>query len=130
MVSETLANPGAEIFDVIHYFGTRGKLFDVHFRNIRGHRDDFVETHPDDGDVDFLKAAILRLRLRLHPRSYSIGGRTELSVHTESKTAQSYLIYNDFRLSAYSEVLREVLWRWNTKVPLDLLGRSADHRGY
>jgi D-mannonate dehydratase len=81
MVSETLANPGAEIFDVIHYFGTRGKLFDVHFRNIRGHRDDFVETHPDDGDVDFLKAAILRLRLRLHPRSYSICGRTELSEH-------------------------------------------------
>jgi mannonate dehydratase len=28
----------------------------VHFRNIRGHRDDFVEVHPDEGDVDFVKA--------------------------------------------------------------------------
>jgi mannonate dehydratase len=55
-VSEMLANPGAEIFDVIRYFGTRDKIFNVHFRNIRGHRDDFVETYPDDGDVDFVKA--------------------------------------------------------------------------
>jgi mannonate dehydratase len=55
-VSEMLANPGTEIFDVIRYFGSRDKIFNVHFRNIRGHRDDFVETYPDDGDVDFVKA--------------------------------------------------------------------------
>jgi mannonate dehydratase len=55
-VSEMLANPGTEIFDVIRYFGTRDKIFNVHFRNIRGHRDDFLETYPDDGDVDFVKA--------------------------------------------------------------------------
>ncbi|MGA3224061.1 MAG: mannonate dehydratase [Acidobacteriaceae bacterium] len=55
-VSEMLAHPGTEIFDVIRYFGTRDKIFNVHFRNIRGHRDDFVETYPDDGDVDFVKA--------------------------------------------------------------------------
>jgi mannonate dehydratase len=55
-VSEMLMNPGAEIFDVIRYFGTRDKIFNVHFRNIRGHRDDFVETYPDDGDIDFVKA--------------------------------------------------------------------------
>jgi mannonate dehydratase len=55
-VSEMLADPGKEIFDVIRYFGTRGKIFNVHFRNIRGHRNDFVETFPDEGDVDFVKA--------------------------------------------------------------------------
>jgi mannonate dehydratase len=55
-VSEMLADPGREIFDVIRYFGTRGKIFNVHFRNIRGHRDDFVEVFPDEGDVDFVKA--------------------------------------------------------------------------
>ena len=27
----------------------------VHFRNIRGYKDDFVETFPDDGDVDLLR---------------------------------------------------------------------------
>jgi mannonate dehydratase len=55
-VSEMLANPGKEIFDVIRYFGTRDKIFNVHFRNIRGHRDDFLEVYPDEGDVDFFKA--------------------------------------------------------------------------
>jgi len=55
-ISEDLEDPGTEIFDVIRYFGTRGKIFNVHFRNIRGHRDDFVETFPDEGDVDFVKA--------------------------------------------------------------------------
>ena len=55
-VSEMLNNPGAEIFDVIRYFGSRKKIFNVHFRNIRGRRDDFVEVFPDEGDVDFVKA--------------------------------------------------------------------------
>jgi mannonate dehydratase len=55
-VSEMLADPGKEIFDVIRYFGTRQKIFNVHFRNIRGHRDDFVEVYPDEGDVDMWKA--------------------------------------------------------------------------
>jgi len=55
-VSDMPADPGREIFDVIRYFGSRGKIFNVHFRNIRGHRNDFVEVFPDEGDVDFVKA--------------------------------------------------------------------------
>ena len=55
-VSEMLADPGTEIFDVIRYFGTRKKIFNVHFRNIRGHRNDFLEVYPDEGDVNFVKA--------------------------------------------------------------------------
>jgi mannonate dehydratase len=55
-VSEMLEDPGTEIYDVIRYFGTRKKIFNVHFRNIRGHRNDFVEVYPDEGDVDFVKA--------------------------------------------------------------------------
>ena len=55
-VAEMLNDPGKEIFDVIRYFGTRGKIFNVHFRNIRGHRDEFVEVFPDEGDVDFVQA--------------------------------------------------------------------------
>jgi mannonate dehydratase len=55
-ISEDLRNPGVEIFDVIRYFGERKKIFNVHFRNIRGHRDDFLEVFPDEGDVDFVKA--------------------------------------------------------------------------
>ncbi|MCU1262555.1 MAG: D-mannonate dehydratase [Bryobacterales bacterium] len=55
-VSEMLHDPGKEIYDVIRYFGTRDKIFNVHFRNIRGHRDDFIEVYPDEGDIDFVKA--------------------------------------------------------------------------
>jgi mannonate dehydratase len=55
-VSEMLADPGKEIFDVIRYFGSRHKIFNVHFRNIRGHRNDFIEVYPDEGDVNFVKA--------------------------------------------------------------------------
>ena len=56
-VSENLYHPNEEIGDVIRYFGSRKKIFNVHFRNIRGHRDDFVaEMFPDEGDVDFVKA--------------------------------------------------------------------------
>ena len=54
-VSEMLRDPGKEIYDVIRYFGSRGKIFNVHFRNIRGHRDDFQEVFPDEGDIDFVK---------------------------------------------------------------------------
>lgn len=58
-VSEMLKNPGIEIFDVIRYFGTRKKIFNVHFRNIRGRRDDFQEVYPDEGDVDFVQAVMV-----------------------------------------------------------------------
>lgn len=57
--SEMLEDPGKEIYDVIRYFGSRKKLFNVHFRNIRGKRDDFQETYPDNGDVDMIKAAMV-----------------------------------------------------------------------
>lgn len=55
-VSEMLREPGREIYDVIRYFGSRGKIFNVHFRNIRGGFLNFQETFIDDGDVDMLKA--------------------------------------------------------------------------
>jgi mannonate dehydratase len=55
-VSEMLKKPNEEIHDVIRYFGSRGKIFNVHFRNIRGGFLNFVETMPDDGDVDMPKA--------------------------------------------------------------------------
>ena len=56
-ICENLPDPKAQLFDVIRWFGSRRKIFNVHFRNIRGHRDDFVaETFPDDGDIDMAAA--------------------------------------------------------------------------
>lgn len=55
-VAESLKNPREEIYEAIHYFGSRGKIFNVHFRNIKGGFLHFQETFPDNGDVDFLRA--------------------------------------------------------------------------
>lgn len=55
-MAESLENPRADIHEVIRYFGEREKIFNVHFRNIKGGLGNFVEVFPDEGDVDMLKA--------------------------------------------------------------------------
>lgn len=57
-VAEMLRDPGNEIHDVIRYFGKRKKIFNIHFRNIQGHRDDFREVYPDEGDMNMLQVAL------------------------------------------------------------------------
>ncbi len=54
-VTEMLKDPACEIPDVIRYFGSRRKIFNVHFRNIHGRFLDFQETFPDDGDVNMIQ---------------------------------------------------------------------------
>ncbi len=56
-VAEMLQDPRHEILDVVRYFGQRGKIFNIHFRNIRGRRDSFQETYPDEGDLDMVAVA-------------------------------------------------------------------------
>lgn len=51
-VAEMLENPDKEIDDVIRWFGERKKIFNVHFRNISGGKLSFMETFPDEGDMD------------------------------------------------------------------------------
>jgi len=55
-VCSQLEHPQEEIFDVIRNLGARGKIFNVHIRNVRGRRGDFVETFPDDGEIDMVRA--------------------------------------------------------------------------
>jgi len=55
-ICEGLENPNKEIHDVIRYFGSRKKIFMVHFRNIEGKIGDFRETFPDNGDVNMIEA--------------------------------------------------------------------------
>ncbi|MEN6602460.1 MAG: mannonate dehydratase [Bryobacteraceae bacterium] len=54
-VTEILQDPDREIHEVIRYFGERKKIFNVHFRNIKGRYLNFQETLPDDGDVNMLR---------------------------------------------------------------------------
>jgi mannonate dehydratase len=58
-IGEMLDDPKREVGEVIRWFGSRGKIFNVHFRNIRGRKLDFMETFPDEGDMDM--PASLRL---------------------------------------------------------------------
>lgn len=55
-VAEMLDNPGRDIYEVIRWFASRRKIFLVHFRNIKGGRDNFQEVYPDEGDVDMARA--------------------------------------------------------------------------
>jgi mannonate dehydratase len=41
---------------VIRWFGERGKIFNVHFRNIKGKKLDFMEAFPDEGDMHMPRA--------------------------------------------------------------------------
>jgi len=71
-VAEMCSDPKTEVLHAIRHFGSAshgsggssvggssggGKIFMVHFRNIRGGFGDFEEVYPDNGDVDMLAAA-------------------------------------------------------------------------
>jgi len=47
---------GADVPEEIRYFGSRGKIFFVDFRNVTGTTERFSETFPDDGDVDMAES--------------------------------------------------------------------------
>ena len=51
-----LDDPAREIFEVIRRFGERSKIFNVHFRNIKGRKLDFIEAFPDEGGMDMARA--------------------------------------------------------------------------
>ena len=53
--SEMLQNPTKDIYDVVQWFGANKKIHLIDFRNIHGNRQDFVETFPDEGDIDMLR---------------------------------------------------------------------------
>ena len=53
----TVAEMGPDrAIDAIRYFGGQGKIFYVHFRNVRGQFPKFDEVFIDEGDVDMFEA--------------------------------------------------------------------------
>jgi mannonate dehydratase len=55
-VAEMFREPGKSMIPVIEEFAASGRIFMVHFRNIRGGYLDFQEVFPDEGDVDMFAA--------------------------------------------------------------------------
>jgi mannonate dehydratase len=45
-----------DVLEAIRYFGSRDKIFYVHFRNVSGPVPTFDETFIDEGHVDMLEA--------------------------------------------------------------------------
>ncbi len=52
----TFATMGEDIPSVIKYFGSRKKIHFVHFRDVRGNKNNFEETFHDDGKTDMYEA--------------------------------------------------------------------------
>ncbi len=46
------------LYEAIRWFATRGKIAGVHFRNLRGGPERFVETYHDEGEIDMPRAAL------------------------------------------------------------------------
>ena len=47
---------GADVYDAIREYVSRGKVFYVHFRNVRGKVPNYREVFLDEGDVDMIRA--------------------------------------------------------------------------
>lgn len=54
-VAEMSPQPTEAVLQAIREFGPAGKIFMVHFRNIKGGYLDFREAMPDEGSVDMMK---------------------------------------------------------------------------
>lgn len=55
-VGEMSTDPSAYVLEAIQRIGSRGRIFMVHFRNIKGGYLDFSECFPDEGSVDMAAA--------------------------------------------------------------------------
>lgn len=55
-VGEMLDDPASEIEPIIRWFAERKKIFNLHFRNIKGKKLDFMETFPEEGSMNMPSA--------------------------------------------------------------------------
>jgi len=67
--AEGLKNPATDVTPIVQYLASRGKVHQIHMRNIKGGLNNFAEVYPDEGEMDFLK--IMRV-LRDSPFNMSI----------------------------------------------------------
>ena len=55
-IARQLERLGVDVIEALRYFGSRGKINHIHFRNVKGSIPRFHESFVDDGDVDMAKA--------------------------------------------------------------------------
>lgn len=54
-IMEGLENPKTELLPIVRYFAEKGKIHQIHMRNIRGGLHDFQEVYIDEGEADFIE---------------------------------------------------------------------------
>lgn len=54
-VGEGLKQPRTGVLPIVRYLGERGKIHQIHMRNIRGGLHKFEEVFPDEGEMDFFE---------------------------------------------------------------------------
>lgn len=59
VLSQMHMNPAEEIFEPLTWLASRKKIFNVHFRNIKGNRLHYAEVAPDEGEADFTRAVVV-----------------------------------------------------------------------
>ena len=59
VLSQMHMNPAEEIFEPLTCLASRKKVFNVHFRNIKGNRQHYAEVAPDEGEADFTRAVLV-----------------------------------------------------------------------
>jgi mannonate dehydratase len=52
VTAESLKDVNKEIHPILRYLGERKQIFNVHFRNVKGGWDHFMEVSVDDGTMD------------------------------------------------------------------------------
>ncbi|MEO6187734.1 MAG: mannonate dehydratase [Ginsengibacter sp.] len=52
---EGLKNPGTELLPIVRYFAGKGKIHQIHMRNIRGGLHNFQEVFIDEGEANFIE---------------------------------------------------------------------------
>ena len=57
---------GKNVFEMVRDFGGRGKILEVHFRNVTGPLPHFVETLPDDGYLNMYQVMKTLREVRFH----------------------------------------------------------------
>ena len=58
VTGESVKDPKTEVPPIVKWLGERNKVFNIHFRNIKGGWDHFMEVSVDDGDTDMV--AVMR----------------------------------------------------------------------
>jgi mannonate dehydratase len=102
---EGLKKPLTEVLPIAQYLAERGKIHQIHMRNIRGGLGDFQEVFPDEGDMDFV--AIMRI-LRDNQFAYSICADHMPSHPDDPGKLQAYAFGNGYIKALIQAVNSEV----------------------